>query len=187
MNDLVPSLRDAVQGASLNPDKIAVALECDGGKILRIPDKHRVLVSDGTARAPWQAAMLRELFRGDRKPPADIDHYPEAYTPYFFFIEAQVITLCDTIGDRTDQELEEIFFALRRRPDGRSLGPVHDFLWQVCALLLGRYVLSEAEFEGIIGALLGSTRKWGLKPVSRNYLDYIRSTLGPAVRSSRRS
>jgi hypothetical protein len=67
---------------------------------------------------------------------------------------------------------------LRRRPDGRSLGAVHDFLWQVTALLLGTQALSAAEFEALIGALERSTRKWGLRPVSRNYVGYLHRTLG---------
>lgn len=69
---------------------------------------------------------------------------------------------------------------LRRRPDGRSLGAVHDFLWQVAALLLGTYVLSRAEFEALIAALERSTRKWALRPVSRNYVAYLRRTFEEA-------
>jgi hypothetical protein len=55
-----------------------------------------------------------------------------------------------------------------------------NFVWQVVALLLGRYPLSAAEFEGIVGALLHSTRKWGLRPVSRYYVAYLRDTFGGA-------
>lgn len=84
---------------------------------------------------------------------------------YFYFIEEHVLTLCAAKGDRTDQELEEVYAMLRRRPDGKSLGMVHDFLWQVAALLLGRHVLSEAEFEAIFGQLERSVRHWALHPV----------------------
>jgi hypothetical protein len=72
---------------------------------------------------------LRELFRGNRAPPPDMDHYPPEYTPLFYFIETHFLTLCDARGDRTDQEMEEIYFMLRRRPEGRSLGASHDFMW----------------------------------------------------------
>jgi len=74
--------------------------------------------------------------------------------------------------------MEEIYAMLRRRPDGRSLGAVHDFLWQVSALLLGTQVLSAVEFEALIGALERSTRRWALRPVSRNYVAYLRQSLG---------
>jgi hypothetical protein len=75
--------------------------------------------------------------------------------------------------------MEEIYAALRRRPNGRSLGVPHDFLWQVEVLLLGCYPMSQAEFEALVGALLRSTRKWGLRPISRFYLGYLRKTIGP--------
>ena len=88
------------------------------------------------------------------------------------------------MGDRSDQELEEVYSMLRRRPDGRSLGAVHDFLWQVSALLLGSYPLSEAQFEAITGQLERSVRNWALRPVSRFYVGYLRKALA-SVHSSR--
>ncbi len=105
-----------------------------------------------------------------------MDHYPPEYAPHFFFIENQLLTVCDAMGDRTDQEMEEIYSALRRRPDGRSLGVLHDLVWQIAALLLGRCPLSEAEFEGLLGALVRSTRRWAQRPISRNYVTYLRKT-----------
>ena len=88
-----------------------------------------------------------------------------------------LLTVCDAQGDPTDQEMEEIYSQIRRRPDGRSLGPVHDFLFQVSALTLGMHVLSQAEFEAIFGLLARSTRRWQERPVSRNYLSHLRSNL----------
>jgi hypothetical protein len=95
------------------------------------------------------------------------------YAPHFFFIEKHVLSICDVIGDRTDQEMEEIYSMFRRRPDGRSLGAVHDFFWQVAALLLGTQALSAAEFEAVFGTLERSARKWGLRPISRFYAAYL--------------
>jgi len=86
--------------------------------------------------------------------------------------------VCDAQGDATDQELESISSALRRRPDGRSLGATHDFLWQVSALLPGRHALSQAQFEAIAGQLERSVRKWALRPVSRNYVNFLLDQLG---------
>ena len=73
--------------------------------------------------------------------------------------------------------MEEIYSMFRRRPDGRSLGDVHDFMWQAAALLLGCYVLSEAEFVGVFTALEHSTRKWALRPISRFYAAYLRKAI----------
>lgn len=178
MNDLVPTLRAVVEAAGLNPDKLSVALEADDHRNIRVLDRHSVPVTDGDKMASWSVPVLTGLFRGSRTPPSDMDHYPEEYTPHFFFIEDHVLTVCKAKGDRTDQEMEEIYSMLRRRPDGRSLGVVHDFLWQVAALLLGTQVLSAAEFEALVGALEHSTRKWALRPVSRFYVAYLHQTLG---------
>ena len=178
--ELAPSLGELVRSAGLNPYRLTVAFETDGNRHIRIAAKQSIAVSDGHKIATWAVPSLHELFRGSRMPPADIDHYPPEYCPHFFFVENQVLTLSDAMGDRTDQELEEIYSALRRRPDGRSLGVAHDFIWQVAALLLGRHVLSASEFEALLGALARSTRKWGLRPVSRNYIGYLRNTFGGA-------
>ena len=173
MNDLVPTLRQIVETEGLNLDKLIVVLESDNRRNIRVLDKHSVPLHDGSKMVRWQVPALGDLFRGSRTPPPDMDHYPKEYTPHFFFIENHVLTVCEATGDRTDQEMEEIYSMLRRRPDGRSLGAVHDFLWQVSALLLGTRVLSAAEFEALIGALERSTRRWALRPVSRNYASYL--------------
>ena len=181
MNDFVPALRALVDGEGLQPDKLIVALEADNRRNIRVLDKHSIPVHDGKKMARWQVPALSDLFRGSKPPPPDMDHYPEEYATGFFFIENHFLTLCDAAGDRTDQEIEEVYSMLRRRPDGRSLGAAHDFLWQVSALLLGTRALSAAEFEGLIGALERSTRKWALRPISRNYAAYLRQTFGKAA------
>ena len=180
MIELTPTLRPLVEREGLNPHTLTVAVEADGQGTIRVQEKHSVHVYDGKKMVRWQVPTLQELFRGNRRPPPEMDHYPEEYRPHFFFIEKHVLTVCGAKGDRTDQEMEEIYSMLRRRPDGRSLGTVHDFLWQVAAVLLGVHVLSGAEFEALIGALERSARKWALRPVSRNYVAYLRRTLDEA-------
>jgi hypothetical protein len=177
MNELFPTLRAVIEAEGLNADSLIVPIEANDRGGIRVLDKHAVPVYDGTKLVRWQVPTLQELFRGNQMPPPDMDHYPEAYVPRFFFIESHVLTVCSAKGDRTDQEIEEIYSMLRRRPDGRSLGAVHDFLWQVLALLLGTQILSAAEFEALIGALERSTRKWALRPVSRNYVAFLHRTL----------
>ena len=56
-----------------------------------------------------KAALLRI-----RISPPDMDHYPEAYSTHFFYIEDHVLALCDIMGDRTDQEMEDTYSMLRR-------------------------------------------------------------------------
>jgi hypothetical protein len=175
---LVPSLTEAAQIGGLQTTKLGVAIEANGEGKVRMASRDSLWISDGEKGAVWKVESLRALFRGDRKPPADIEQYPAEYCTYFYFLESHLLVLCDYVGDLSDQELEEIYSTLRRRPDGRSVSFAHDFLWQVCALLLGSCVLSQAEFEGILGALIRSTRKWGVRPVSRNYMAYLRNNLG---------
>jgi len=175
--DLAASLRSLVQTHGLDPEHLTVPLLTDGRRNIRVQNRHEVPVSDGKRLVHWPVASLRELFRGSRTPPADMEHYPPEYMPHFYFIENHFLTLCRAKGDRTDQAMEEIYSMLRRRPDGRSLGEDHDFLWQVAALLLGRHVLSGAEFEGLFASLTRSTRRWGIKPVSRNYAHYLETSL----------
>jgi len=112
-------------------------------------------LTNGEEILVWQVPTLRELLRGNRAPPADMDHYPPEYTPLFYFIETHFLTLCDGGVTGRTLEMEEIYSMLRRRPEGRSLGASRDFMWQVAALLLGTHVLSEAEFLGICAALDG--------------------------------
>jgi len=182
MNDLFPTLHNLVESKGLNSERLTVALETDDRGNIRLQDRHSIPVYDGKNFVRWQVAALGELLRGNRTPPPNMDHYPEEYCPHFFFIENHVLTFCAAKGDRTDQEMEETYSMLRRRPDGRSLGIVHDFLWQVAALLLGTRVLSQAEFEALLGALERSARKWALRPVSRNYVAYLHRTLEGAER-----
>jgi hypothetical protein len=180
--DPVPSLQAVAAAHGLNARNLTVAFQSDGNGNMRVFQRHSIPLTDGAKVVPWEVPTLAGLFRGDKVPPNDIEHYPPEYCPHFFFIENHFLTLCDGSKDRTDQEMEEIYSALRRRPDGRSLGEVHDFMWQVAAMLLGGHVGSAAEYNALFGALIRSTRKWGLRPVSRHYIAYLRKTFPPPGR-----
>lgn len=177
--DLVPSLRELVEQEQLDAWKLTLAAEADEPGRIRVEDRHTLLLSDGKNGAVWKAPPLRELFRGDKAPPANMERYPPEYNRCFFSIEKHVLTACEVEGDRTDQEMEAIYSALRRRPDGKNcLGPMLDFFWQAAALTLGMHRLSQAEFEAIVGQLERSVRKWALRPVSRNYVGYLHDNFG---------
>jgi len=175
--DPVESLEKIVAEQKWDVEKITVALLADERGRIRIEDRHSVPLTDGEEVVFWPVPGLRELFRGDRLPPQDMDEYPPDYCPHFYFIEEHFLTLCRAHGDRPDQEMEEIYSMLRRRPDGRSLGTTHDFIWQVAALLLGTQILSEREYEAIFAALERSARKWGQRPISRNYAAFLRESM----------
>jgi len=176
--ELNAPLREAVEAQQLNPAHLALVLLRDNQGGIRIIDRNLLLISDHEKLMEWTAPPLAQLFRGERPAPADMDHYPERYVPYFFFIEKHIITLFQSLGDRTDQEMEEVFSMLRRRPDGRRLNRIHDFVWQAAALLLATHPMSGAEFEALMGALERSARGWGQRPISRNYAAYLQGKDG---------
>jgi hypothetical protein len=178
--DLAPALRSLVESAGLDGKNLSVALKADSQGHVHLQDRQSIAIYDGHKGAIWTAPSVRELFRGDKPPPADISHYPPEYVPYFFFVENHLLTYGDAIGDPSDQEFEEVYSMLRRRPDGKSLGVLHNFVWQIAAALLGTHLLSAAEFDGIFGTLTASARKWGIRPISRNYMAYLRQNFGSA-------
>src|SRR5437016_2101851 len=104
------------------------------------------------------------------------DH-PEAYGECFILMDLHLLEISRFFGDRRDAEMREIYSALRRRPDGRSLGFVHDYMWQEAALVLGTRPLSQAEFEAIMERLERSCRTFELGPTSRNYAALEAETL----------
>ncbi len=175
--DLIPSLREVVESEHLDAEKLSVALEADEeGKIL-FKDRHLIFVSDGRNAGAWNVPSLRALFRGSKAPPDNLETYPPEYAPLFFTVEKHILAVSSPQRAATDQEMESVYSAIRRRPDGKNLlGPTHDILWQAVALMLGMYVVSEAEFLALMNRLERSARLWALKPVSRNYAKYLRES-----------
>jgi len=163
---------------------LSVAVQMSPEGRIRLSDRKSVRVFDGERLAHWSVPSLRELWRGKQLPPVKLDRYPRDYCGYFYFLEKHLLNLSDarsandTLGDLTDQEIEDVYSALRRRPDGRSLGSTHDFLWQVSALMLGTRAISPAQFEAILGQLEHSVRRWALRPVSRYYVQFLREQIG---------
>jgi hypothetical protein len=175
--NIVPALREVVLMKGLKSENLSVGLPVQGGRWAGL-DRQRIQFSDGEKSAEWQVNSLRELYRGETQPPPHLDRFPPEYVPLFAFIEQHVRMFCDKLGDKSDQEFEEVYSSLHRRPDGRSLGPLHDFLWQVCAVMLATRVVSGAEFEGLMGALHASVRRWAARPISRNYIGYLKGSFG---------
>jgi hypothetical protein len=175
----VSSLRTAIEAGGLEADHLSVAAPVEQYRDrLDIKDRHEVTVTDGHLLTSWRVASLQELFRGNEEPPPDIDKYPEDYVPLFWFVEKHVVAMAHLADVPTDAQFEEWYSNLRRRPDGRSLAPFHDYLWQVAALLLGIYPLSRAQFEGLFGALARSASTWRMGYSSRNYVQYLRRNFG---------
>jgi hypothetical protein len=182
-DDFVPSLREAFERQPLDLDLVIRA-----AVPVKDLEKHRNLMPAGLDRGTiylttgdqfclWEIDSLRALFRGDAKPPV-LGDYPEAYQESFMTLDLHALQLSKFFGDRRDLEMLEVYSALRRRPDGRSLGFVHDYMWQAAAIVLGTRPLSQAEFEAILSRLERSCRTFEMGPTSRNYIATLRRTLG---------
>ncbi len=177
--DLAPSLRALVTSEKLDGAKLSIMLLASDAGRIHVNDRHAIPIYDGSRQAVWQLATFTELFRGNQAPPADLKFYPPEYALHFYFIENHLLTVCRCLKIApSDQELGDIYATLRRRPDAKSLGSLHDFLWQVTALWLGSSLISEAEFDAVFSQLHNSTRKFAIRPISRNYTDYLKTSLG---------
>jgi hypothetical protein len=180
VEDFVPSLRQAFELEPLNLKKILRAAvpahETDGGGY-RLPkamvDRRVIVLSDGSSSCRWETDSLRGLFRGDAIPP-HLGAHPEAYNGSFVLLDLHAIEICHFLGDRTDDEMLEVYSTLRRRPDGRSQGILHDYMWQAAAIILGTRPSSQLEFEAIMSRLERSCRTFRWGPTSCNYVRSIR-------------
>jgi len=182
--DFVPDLREQFERRPPAPNQMiynAFPLEqhanTEGKRVPARADRRLMVLTDGTQTWDWKAESLRGLWRGNQQPPV-LGAYPEAYHDAFRMLDFHVLELCGVLGDRPDAEMKEIFAALRRRPDGRSLGVAHDYMWRAAALMLGTRPLSQAEFEAILARLERSCRTFEDGPSSRNYPAALRLTLG---------
>ncbi|MBM3848045.1 MAG: hypothetical protein FJ405_17380 [Verrucomicrobia bacterium] len=157
---------------SINPElvlRIAIAIEdtqTDPPTPAEI-DRPHIGLAQGEKFFIWETPSLRALFRGNKQPPY-LGTYPEAYNECFAMLDLSVVEYAKIIGFPRDEEFLEVFSMLRRRPDGRSLGHFHDYLWQTAAVILGTHILSQAEFEAIMSRLERSARTFRTDFASRN-------------------
>jgi len=185
LEDIVPSLRQEFEKHSFRLDTVILAAVpvADPKVQVLVPagrPRSDLCLTDGKAFCFWETDSLRALFRGNKQPPA-LGDYPEAYNDSFILLDLHALEVSKMFGDRWDAEMKEIYSTLRRRPDGKSLGFAHDYMWQAAALLLGTRVLSQAEYEAIMARLERSCRTFEMGITSRNYVATLRSTLGSAT------
>jgi hypothetical protein len=181
LEDLVPSFRRKLELQPLDLNKlIRVAIPSDSLANPPTPvqqlDRHKLFLTDGKNACLWEVDTFRSLFRGDKQPPA-LGDQPDAYMDSFLLLELHVLEVSKFKGDPRDTEMKEIYSTLRRRPDGRGLGFIYDYMWQAAALVLGTRALSQAEFEAILSRLERSCRTFEMGPGSRNYIDALRQSL----------
>ena len=140
----VESWRLAAEEGGLHVPQLRLSIPLgEGGKALHI-NRHEIWVSDGLRTVRWQVDALRPLYRGNRRPPSDAEmaHYPQ-YVMFFYGIEHNVLLFCELHAHLLMLEFIEIYAQMRRRPDRKSLGPLHDVIWQSAAVALGLRPWSE--------------------------------------------
>jgi hypothetical protein len=176
----VESLRLAAEEGGVEVAELRLSIPVGEGDTTLRRNRHEIWVSDGGGTALWWVDALRPLFRGERQPPPDVAmaRYPPAYVPFFAGIEHSILLFCTLTRRPTDAECLELYAQMRRRPDGRSLGPLHDVIWQSAAVALGLRPWSEAEYTAVLGQLARSARHFKTGPSSRNYMEYLQQTLG---------
>ena len=183
LEEFVPSLREAIEREPLDLKKIiraAVPVKDPAEHPTIVPagkDRRSLYLTTGKEFCLWETESLRALFRGDRQPPV-LGDYPEAYNDSFVLLDLHALEISKFFGDRRDEEMLNIYSTLRRRPDGKSMGFVHDYMWQAAAIVLGTRPLSQAEFEAIMARLERSCRTFAMGPTSRKYIAALRTTLG---------
>lgn len=175
--ELCPSLQSLADESGLVGWKVTAALRIDEATDeLALDDRHTIFLFDGETPAEWKVDSLRTLFRGDEAaPPAsELERYPREFVKMFYEIERNLPLFADGLKfPPTDGEMEEVFKTMRRRPDGKSLGQLHDFVWQNAAVMLGKYRCSEALYTALMKRLEHSARTFKMGMSSRNFMDYL--------------
>lgn len=111
-------------------------------------------------------------------PPGNtMERYPVQYVTFFHTIESHLVTTGDVTGDALDEDMIQVYATMRGRPDGRSLGVIHDCVWQAACLALELRSYSESEYGAVFRQLTRSVRRWRDGLMSRNYLSYLRDHL----------
>jgi len=136
-----------------------------------------ILVQDGEDKKQsviLHVSSLRELFRGNAAP-GEFKDYPDEYIPFFATVEEMLVDEFRFCRDNpiSDDQFIEVYSVMRRRPDGKSIGLLHDLVWQMCAYFMLLRRCSQGEFESCIQKLERGVRKFHMDHRSHNYYDYV--------------
>ncbi|MFA6568622.1 MAG: hypothetical protein WCS96_10445 [Victivallales bacterium] len=183
----VPGLKELLEKDKVDPVELAIGFPVgDDGEIV-FEDRSNIILHDRKNRhVDWRIDSLRALFRGTKSPPPDHEmaQYPEEYVGFFYGIEKYVHSACSIKSPYPfDEQFVEIYSMMRRRPDSKSTGMIHDVVWQAAALTLGLREWSEAEYVAVFAQLTRSVRTFSIGKDSRNYIEYLNGTVGKSGKS----
>jgi hypothetical protein len=178
--DLHESLEAVVKKAQLDFSSVVVGLPIDEQTDqIFIESRNVVILSDGKRLGEWKVDSLRDLFRGDEHESLGdvLSDFPMEFTSLFYTIEQNLPLFRSAAGlPPTDGEFLEVYSLMRRRPDGRSLGTLHDYVWMNAAFMLGKYQCSESLYTGLFKRLEKSARTFKTGMSSRNYIKTLQTS-----------
>jgi len=138
---------------------------------------HLIFVQEGQENGPileLSVNSIRELFRGDIKP-GEFEDYKEEYIPFFYNIERMLVEVFPFYREKpfSDDNFIDVYSTMRRRPDGKSLGYLHDLVWQDTAYFLLLHRCSQWEYESCFQRMERGVRKFHMNFSSHNYYDFV--------------
>lgn len=148
----------------------------DAGRVRPIGDEVTVVV--GEKRATVTLKKISSLLEGTKAPPSFKGGPPDAYMPFFVFLESTVIDVCKAVGRPAyDAEMERLYTHLRRRPDGSDGNPLFSYLQAAVRLHASVFAVSKAELEAVCRRLAQSAGHFGMGPTSTNYCRTVAESL----------
>jgi hypothetical protein len=145
-----------------------------------LPDRRRLHIGWRGEEADWDAPDLARLFSGQgvAPPVEEMERDQGRYLALLERIEGSVVIAAAAVRRRlTDAEVREAYRALRRHPDGRSTGALHDVLWQAVAFELARTPYSAREFDAVLVMLERSVRRHQTWEGSSAYVEFLTTVL----------
>ncbi|MBJ6760070.1 hypothetical protein JGU66_04795 [Myxococcaceae bacterium JPH2] len=162
-----------------DPMRLFVPVERDEqGQVKTVGDLVPVRFGDTTAHVTLQS--ISKLWTGNKQPPNFTKAPPPDYQPFFFLIETTAAAFCRATGRaEPDQEFEQLFRHLLRRPDGEAKNPLFSHLRAAARLYMSLRDVSEAEFEAVAQRLHQSAKHYNTHVGSTNYFQHVlREVLG---------
>lgn len=119
-------------------------------------------------------SSIRDLFRESECPPADSES--PLYSAFEYGVDVAIAAMVESgqVSSPSDNELVEIFSAMRRRPDGRSISLMHDVIWRAAVMFLLEYECSQSAYEAFFLALEHQAKSFRQGFQSYEYLNFCR-------------
>lgn len=176
--ELHPSMLAALARKEIPADGVRFGFEEECVKMRSaFQDRTKIVLiaKDSSEFVVWEVPSIRALFRGSDKVSPDVmQEPPPEYNVFFQKIERHVVDFGAAGYTPFDEEFIEVYSTMRRRPDGKSLGFVHDIVWQAAAFELGLRPWSEDEYTAVFNRLTKSAKTFKIGKGSRNYITSIR-------------